>query len=222
VTDRASLLAALADPQRLRIVDALAEGDRAPTELSEALELPSNLLAHHLGVLTEAGVIRRRRSDGDGRRSYLALNWDEPIVAATIGSGEAFGACRVVFVCTANSARSQFAAALFARQSDVPVASAGTQPADAINPRALAELERRGLEPLTPHPVSLAFERRMDDLVVAVCDNAYEADGTLASVHWSVPDPAAADTDEAFAAAFDQIQPRVRRLAAAVTNGDPS
>ena len=222
MSDRLSVLAALGDPQRLRIVDALAIGDRAPSALSQELGLSSNLLAHHIGVLTQAGAVLRRRSEGDGRRSYLSLDWDQPLVAAAIAGGHAWGACRVVFVCTANSARSQFAASLFSRQSDVPVASAGTEPADRINPHALAELERRGLEPLTPHPVSLASERRLDDLVVAVCDNAFEADRTLASVHWSIPDPALADGDDAFARAFDLIQPRVQRLAAALTPGDPT
>ena len=37
------------------------------------LAMPSNLLAHHLHVLQQAGVITRRRSEGDRRRTYLRL-----------------------------------------------------------------------------------------------------------------------------------------------------
>lgn len=221
-TDRLALLSALADPHRLRIVDALALGDRAPTALGQHLGLPSNLLAHHIGVLTEAGAVRRRRSDGDGRRSYLALNWDEPLVAAAVTGSEAIGACRVVFVCTANSARSHFAASLFARQSEVPVASAGTHPAAQINPGALAELQRHGLDPLDSSPRALDQTLHEGDLIVAVCDNAFEDLDGRAHLHWSVPDPVAADAPDAFAASFTQIQPRVQRLAAALTSGAPS
>lgn len=225
--DRKAILSALADPQRLRIVDALALSDRSPSELSHALDLPSNLLAHHVGVLVEAGAVVRRRSEGDGRRSYLALAWDQPLVAATVAHGDAIGACRVVFVCTANSARSQFAASLFARQSDLPVASAGTAPAPVINPHAIAELARHGLAPLSPVPTALASELRTGDLVVTVCDNAREAIDGHTRLHWSVPDPARAsaggsqddDATTAFAEAFAQIEPRVQRLAAALTNG---
>jgi protein-tyrosine-phosphatase/DNA-binding transcriptional ArsR family regulator len=217
MADRLTLLAALGDAHRLRIVDALALGDKAPSALSHELGVPSNLLAHHIGALTDAGAIRRRRSDGDGRRSYLSLNWDEPLVAAAVSGSPAMGACRVVFVCTANSARSQFAASLFARQSAVPVASAGTQPAAAINPHALAELERHGLAPLEALPRALTA--REGDVIVAVCDNAYEDLDGGAQLHWSVPDPATAQDPGAFAASFCDIEPRVQRLAASLTNG---
>ena len=40
--------AALADPHRLAIVDALALGDRTPHELGALVDAPTNLLAHHL------------------------------------------------------------------------------------------------------------------------------------------------------------------------------
>ena len=43
--------AALGEPARLAIVDELAVSDRSPKELGERLDIPSNLLAHHLTVL---------------------------------------------------------------------------------------------------------------------------------------------------------------------------
>src|ERR1700758_5729023 len=70
---RAAMHAALADPARLRITDMLADGDASPSELAAMVAMPSNLLAHHLRVLQEAGLVSRRRSDGDRRRTYLRL-----------------------------------------------------------------------------------------------------------------------------------------------------
>src|SRR2546430_987935 len=109
---RARVHAALGEPARLAIVDALALGDASPGEIGTALGLPTNLLAHHLNVLTEAGIIERSRSEGDRRRSYLRLR---PQALATLTPAHlqpVEPVARVVFVCTHNSARSQLAAAL--------------------------------------------------------------------------------------------------------------
>ncbi len=214
VTDRLTVLAALADVHRLDLVDALADGDLAPGELVARTGLGSSLLAHHLRVLEDAGVVARRRSDADGRRSYLSLRWS-PLVEEAIAAGpgpEPARPARVVFACTRNSARSQLAAAMLAAERIVPVASGGTAPDTRLHPLAVDELGRRGLEPLALAPASLADVHADGDLVVAVCDRAYEEAG--ADLHWSVADPAADGTPRAFAEAFDALAPRVRRLAA--------
>ncbi|WP_228373121.1 arsenate reductase/protein-tyrosine-phosphatase family protein [Demequina maris] len=215
MTDRLAVLAALADAHRLALVDALADGDLAPGELGARTGLGSSLLAHHLRVLEDAGVILRRRSDADGRRSYLALAWS-PLVEAALAAKESPRPARVVFTCTANSARSQMAAAMLAAARIVPVASGGTDPAPRIHPLALDELDRRGLAPVALAPADLAEVRQEGDLVVAVCDLAYEDCG--GDLHWSVPDPAAEGTTRAFAAAFDALEPRVRRLASTLAS----
>lgn len=216
---RADVHAALSEPHRLAIVDALALEDLSPTELAARTGQLSNLLAHHLGVLEAAGVVRRRRSDGDGRRSYLTLEWDNPVVAATAVAGHAPAGARVVFVCSANSARSQFAASLMAHQGVVDVASAGTEPATAIHPLALAELGARGMAPVAPSPASAADVLRPRDIVVAVCDNAFEGLGRdRVDLHWSIPDPAHGGADD-FRTAFNDLTPRIGRLAEALTHG---
>jgi len=48
---------ALADPTRLRIVAFLSAGERCACELGEAVDVPANLLSHHLKVLRQAGLI---------------------------------------------------------------------------------------------------------------------------------------------------------------------
>ena len=59
---RAAVLAALADPARLQIVDILSAGDASPSELRAHLDTTSNLLAHHLGVLEGRGIVSRHNS----------------------------------------------------------------------------------------------------------------------------------------------------------------
>jgi protein-tyrosine-phosphatase len=52
------------------------------------------------------------------------------------------------------------------------------------------------------------------DLVVAVCDRAYEELGRQrVGLHWSVPDPVAAGTAGAFEQAYTDLEERVDRLA---------
>ncbi|WP_329000195.1 hypothetical protein OHA18_37895 [Kribbella sp. NBC_00709] len=122
---------------------------------------------------------------------------------------------RVVFVCTQNSARSQLAAAIWSRRSQVPVASAGTQPVRRIHPRALKVARRHGLDPVDWRTAHLSDVVRRGDLLIAVCDNAYEhlLPEQRPRLHWSIPDPAPADTDAAFEAAYTDIANRVERLA---------
>ena len=206
---RARKHAALADPARLRMVDLLTLGDLSPTQLREQVGVPSNLLAHHLNVLEREGIVSRGRSEGDGRRTYVTLIPDalpnlRPAIAAR--------AERVVFVCTANSARSQLAQVLWNESSDIPALSAGTHPADRVAPGALKVAGRHGLslDGMVPRLVDDVVEDA--DFIVTVCDRAHE-EYPAHAVHWSVPDPLRVDTDAAFEAAFADLASRVTRLA---------
>jgi len=215
---RASLHAVLADEARLAIVDALLLGDASPSELASLTGMPSNLLAHHLGVLESRGLITRRRSEGDRRRTYVQLVGDE---LANLGLSAATSGDRILFVCTANSARSQLAAAIWRRASRLPAVSAGTHPADRIDPRAIDTAARHRLRLPRRRPTHLQGVRRAGDVIVCVCDQAYEelrapGDAHATAVHWSVPDPVRIDTDDAFEHAFAEIDARVRRLASAI------
>jgi protein-tyrosine-phosphatase/DNA-binding transcriptional ArsR family regulator len=228
IEERARVHAALADPHRLRIVDALRASDLSPAELGDRIGLASNLLAHHLRTLEMAGVLTRHRSSGDRRRTYLTLDTS----ALTDLAPAALVACtvtRVVFVCTANTARSQLAASLWNHTSPVPATSAGTHPADRIAPGTLDVARRRKL------PLTRAIPRSLDqldqpvtdtDYLVTVCDNAYEhlapartrpADAHWS--HWSVPDPVATNTPAAFDAAYDDLANRVALLSARLAPG---
>lgn len=231
VQRRAAVHAALGEPVRLSIVDRLGPGDASPGELADAFGVGTNLLAFHLKVLEQAGVIRRVRSEGDRRRSYVQLCLDDPLIRAVAAAGQDRAADgpgadwpRVVFVCTANSARSQIAAASWNRVSVVPALSAGTHPGRRVHPRAVATGRRHGLRLGRARPVGVNTILRDGDLVVAVCDNAHEElDPTRPRLHWAIPDPVRVDTDEAFESAYDDITRRVERLAATVNkSADPA
>jgi protein-tyrosine-phosphatase/DNA-binding HxlR family transcriptional regulator len=207
---RAVLHAALADQARLQITDTLLTGDASPSELAAMLAMPSNLLAHHLHVLEQAGIITRRRSEGDRRRTYLQLI---PGVLDTLAPPPARAALRVLFVCTANSARSHLAAALWRQASNVPAVSAGTHPAPAIDPRAITAARRNNLPLPRLRPRHISEVRHAGDLVITVCDLAHEELGEALAVHWSVPDPVPAGDPASFDAAVAELSHRVQRLA---------
>jgi len=215
LVSRARVHAALGEPARLAIVDRLVLGDASPSELGRDLGLPSNLLAHHVKLLEQAGVVERSRSEGDHRRTYLRL---QPGALSGLGPAGARVASRVVFVCTRNSARSQLAAALWTRHSPVPSASAGTAPAARVHPRAVAIARSHGLPLRRTGTAHVQQVLRPRDLVVAVCDNAHEqlGAGVADRLHWSVRDPVRADSDEAFEQALSELTERVTRLAPAV------
>ncbi|MDQ1123373.1 arsenate reductase/protein-tyrosine-phosphatase family protein [Microbacterium trichothecenolyticum] len=208
---RADAFAALADPGRLRIVDLLAHGDLAPSEISRALGMASNLVAFHLGVLVDRGVVRKSRSESDGRRSYVRL---VPEVFDTLAPEPVRVRGRVVFICTANSARSQLAEALWNAASAIEAVSAGIDPGAQVNPGAVAAAERHGIVLASDaRPRPLQAVARPGDYLITVCDRAHEKLGGIDDVHWSIRDPAVAATPAAFDDTVDELRRRVQFVA---------
>lgn len=210
---RAARHAALGDPVRLAIVDLLSVSDRSPSELRHAVGVESNLLAHHLDVLEGVGLVRRFPSSGDRRRRYVRLQHDQ---LATLMAGPRLAPARALFVCSANSARSQLAAALWTSLTAAAAMSAGTHPAARVHPGAVAAARRAGLDLSDAHPRHLDDVRHRPGLVITVCDQAHEelevGDGWL---HWSVPDPVPVGTKAAFDATVTELRERIEALVAA-------
>jgi protein-tyrosine-phosphatase/DNA-binding HxlR family transcriptional regulator len=208
-SERAARHAALGDPVRLAIVDELAASDRSPVELRRRFGLESNLLAHHLDVLEGVGLISRTRSSGDGRRRYVHL-LRPALTALAVGTRSPSGPA--LFVCSRNSARSQLAAALWHELTGGPASSAGTHPADAVHPGAVAAGARAGLDLHGATPTTLdALE--VPPLVVTVCDRAHEELPDHPDwLHWSVPDPVSVGTDAAFDATVAELTERIASL----------
>lgn len=205
---------ALAEESRLTIAQALLTQDLAPGEIAERWQLSTPLVAHHLNVLAEAGLVVRRRGEHDGRKSYIALRHDDPEVVALVSVGTPVMASpgRVVFVCTRNSARSKLAAAWWRRMSKVPALDAGTDPAAAPHPLALhtASLHSLAVDPTMRDMDDTVHD---EDLVIAVCDHVHETlPGELPRWHWSIPDPVPAAPPASFDDACRTIGTRVRDL----------
>jgi protein-tyrosine-phosphatase len=184
--------------------------DRSPVELRRLTGLESNLLAHHLGVLQEAGIVHRSRSSGDGRRRYVHL---ERGAIDALGPRAARRVAPALFVCTRNSARSQLAAALWSSLTRLPADSAGTHPAEQVDRRAVAAARRARLPLRAVTPKSIDEVAVRPPIVVTVCDQAHEELRAPSEwLHWSIPDPVATGTAVAFDDTVTELRLRVEAL----------
>ena len=64
------MLAALAAPERLKVIRFLADGPHNVTEIAESLKIPPVNLSHHLAVLKQAALIRGKKQ---GRFVWYSL-----------------------------------------------------------------------------------------------------------------------------------------------------
>jgi protein-tyrosine-phosphatase/DNA-binding HxlR family transcriptional regulator len=214
---RAAVHAALGEPLRLAIVDELSSSDRAPSDLAARFGLAGNLLAHHLHVLEEVGLIERVVSAGDRRRRYVRLRHRGVSDMGVAGVRPRTG--RALFVCTRNSARSPLAAALWRERTGDRAASAGTRPATRVHPGAAAAANRAGLDLARAQPRALDAGDLDADIVVTVCDRAHEElDPPDDWLHWSTPDPVVAGTRRAFDAVLAELDERIAALAGPIAH----
>ena len=106
----------------------------------------------------------------------------------------------VLFVCTANSGRSQMAAALLALRSTgaVEVASAGTQPGDRVQDEVATVLAEVGVSTseLFPKPLTDEVVSGADVVVTMGCGDSCPVLPGRRYIDWNVADPAGADLEE--------------------------
>jgi len=244
----AAAFASLGHPDRLavfRLLMRFAPQGARPTEIAAALDLKPNTLSHHLADLLRAGLIgaeRRGRSlfyrvdlqVTEGLIGYLALNVGRARPDLLLFAGKdlpmtptADTRFDVLFLCSANSARSIFAEALLRDlgRGRFQAFSAGTRPADAVNPMVLDVLGRNGHDTAGLAPKSTTRFQAPDapvmDFVFTVCDTAAAEDcppwaGQPITGHWGLPDPVKATGTEAERAlVFAQTYGALRRRIAA-------
>ncbi len=65
-----AFLKVIAEPNRLRILGLLAHGERCVCDIEAALDLPQNLVSHHLATLRREGLVLDRR---DGKWVYYSI-----------------------------------------------------------------------------------------------------------------------------------------------------
>ena len=123
----------------------------------------------------------------------------------------------VLFVCTHNAGRSQIAAALLDHQADgrVHVTSAGSQPADQLNPAVVQAMAEIGLDISREFPKPLTDDKvQAADVVITMgCGDACPIYPGKRYLDWDLPDPAGLDL-EAVRPIRDEIARRVQQLLA--------
>jgi arsenate reductase (thioredoxin) len=128
---------------------------------------------------------------------------------------------QVLFVCTHNAGRSQMAAALLdhAAAGRVRVTSAGSQPADRLNPAVVQAMAEIGLDLSHEYPKPLtAGKVQAADIVITMgCGDACPVYPGQRYLDWDLPDPAGLDL-EAIRPIRDDISQRVQQLLADLLN----
>ncbi len=138
----------------------------------------------------------------------------------TTADGPGVARPSVLFVCVHNAGRSQMAAALLAHHAHgtVEVRSAGSAPADEINPAVRAVLAEVGIDLDAAHPKLLTTDAvQASDVVVTMgCGDACPVFPGKRYLDWNLPDPAG-QTVERVRPIRDDIDRRVRALLGELT-----
>jgi protein-tyrosine-phosphatase len=132
----------------------------------------------------------------------------------------------VLFVCTHNAGRSQMAAALLDHQAAgrVRVTSAGSLPADQLNPAVVQAMAEIGLDISHEFPKRLTNDKvQAADIVITMgCGDACPVYPGKQYLDWDLPDPAGLALAEV-RPIRDEIQRRVAVLLADIeTDSQPS
>jgi arsenate reductase len=121
----------------------------------------------------------------------------------------------VLFVCVHNAGRSQMAAGLLKLRSSgrIQVRSAGSTPADEINPAVVEAMSELGvdLSEEFPKPLSDDAVRASDVVITMGCGDACPIFPGKRYEDWELPDPAGQDL-ETVRGIRDEIDARVQTL----------
>jgi protein-tyrosine-phosphatase len=135
----------------------------------------------------------------------------------------------VLFVCTHNAGRSQMAAAMLDHQAvgRVRVTSAGSQPADQLNPAVVAAMAEIGLDISReyPKPLTTGKVQAADVVITMGCGDACPIYPGKRYEDWDLPDPAGlglAEVRPIRDAIRDRVQTLLNDLAPAPTRPRPA
>lgn len=126
---------------------------------------------------------------------------------------------RILILCTGNSCRSQMAEGfLKSFDSELEVYSAGTKPADKVNPKAVQVMNEVGIDIGNNYPKDVEqFINESFDYVITVCDNAKETCPVFVGkvgkqLHIGFEDPAeATGTGEEILAVFRKVRNEIKK-----------
>ena len=132
---------------------------------------------------------------------------------------------RVLFVCVHNAGRSQIAAALLTERSggQVEVLSAGSEPAEKVNPVAVEAMAELGIDISQGHPklVQDTAVAASDVVITMGCGDACPLYPGIVYEDWELTDPAGQDL-ATVRAIREEISERVVVLVTRLLNADPS
>ena len=121
----------------------------------------------------------------------------------------------VLFVCIHNAGRSQMAAAFLSHLANgaIDVRSAGTQPADQVNPVVIEAMKEKGIDLFGQTPKVLTAEavEESDVVITMGCGDTCPYFPGKRYLDWKLDDPAGASI-EAIRPIRDQIEALVRTL----------
>ena len=127
----------------------------------------------------------------------------------------------VLFVCVHNAGRSQMAAGLLRKLAgeSVSVRSAGSEPADHLNPRVVEAMKEIGVDISAelPKPMTGNMVKAADVVITMGCGDACPIYPGKRYEDWELEDPAGKDL-ETVRRIRDDIEARVRRLVAELTS----
>jgi arsenate reductase len=130
----------------------------------------------------------------------------------------------VLFVCVHNAGRSQMAAGWLRHLAGdtVEVRSAGSEPADQINPAAVAAMREVGIDITGQSPKLLEYETAQDsDVIITMgCGDACPVFPGKRYEDWKLDDPAGQSV-AAVRPIRDEIRARVEELLAGLRAGRP-
>ena len=126
----------------------------------------------------------------------------------------------VLFVCVHNAGRSQMAAGLLDRLAAgrIDVRSAGSEPADRLNPAVVAAMDEIGIDIAAAQPKLLTTDavRAADVVITMGCGDACPVFPGKRYEDWALDDPAGQSV-EVVRGIRDRIETRVRDLIARLT-----
>jgi arsenate reductase len=126
----------------------------------------------------------------------------------------------VLFVCVHNASRSQMAAAFLTHLAEggIEVRSAGSAPADQVNPAVVAAMTEVGIDVSAETPKVLTTEAvQASDVVITMgCGDACPIFPGKRYLDWELDDPAGQGPD-AVRSIRDEIERRIRGLIAELT-----
>ena len=126
----------------------------------------------------------------------------------------------VLFVCVHNAGRSQMAAGLLRKLAgeSVSVRSAGSEPADHLNPRVVEAMREVGIDISAelPKPMTGNMVKAADVVITMGCGDACPIYPGKRYEDWELEDPAGKDL-ETVRRIRDDIEARVRKLVAELT-----